>query len=81
MADFLVEQVPINPYGKAKKMSEDLIKDFARTADLSVMILRYRAGPSRRIASCSCSGNCLLHHAKHVCKRFSHSIVPERSLH
>lgn len=34
-------QVPINPYGKAKKMSEDLIKDFARTADLSVMILRY----------------------------------------
>lgn len=34
-------QVPINPYGKAKKMSEDLIKDFARTADFSVMILRY----------------------------------------
>ncbi|KAG0569368.1 hypothetical protein KC19_6G085600 [Ceratodon purpureus] len=34
-------QVPINPYGKAKKMSEDLIKDFATTADLSVMILRY----------------------------------------
>jgi len=34
-------QVPINPYGKAKKMAEDLIKDYARTADLSVMILRY----------------------------------------
>ena len=34
-------QVQINPYGKAKKMAEDLIKDFAATADLSVMILRY----------------------------------------
>ncbi|CAK9271237.1 unnamed protein product [Sphagnum jensenii] len=34
-------QVPINPYGKAKKMAEDLIKDYARTTDFSVMILRY----------------------------------------
>lgn len=34
-------QIPINPYGKAKKMSEDLIKDFAKTADFSVTILRY----------------------------------------
>jgi UDP-arabinose 4-epimerase len=33
-------QVPINPYGKAKKMAEDLIKDYARTTDFSVMILR-----------------------------------------
>jgi UDP-arabinose 4-epimerase len=33
--------VPINPYGKAKKMAEDLIKDYARTTDFSVMILRY----------------------------------------
>lgn len=32
--------MPINPYGKAKKMSEDLIKDFAHTTDISVMILR-----------------------------------------
>ncbi|XP_024395007.1 probable UDP-arabinose 4-epimerase 2 isoform X2 [Physcomitrium patens] len=34
-------QVPINPYGKAKKMSEDLIQDFAKNSDFSVMILRY----------------------------------------
>lgn len=34
-------QVPINPYGKAKKMSEDIIKDYATTTDLAVTILRY----------------------------------------
>jgi UDP-glucose 4-epimerase len=37
--------VPINPYGKAKKMAEDLIKDYAQTADLSVMILRLASQP------------------------------------
>ncbi|XP_073279338.1 probable UDP-arabinose 4-epimerase 2 isoform X1 [Primulina huaijiensis] len=34
-------QVPINPYGKAKKMSEDIIRDFSRTSNMAVMILRY----------------------------------------
>ncbi|KAK4437441.1 UDP-arabinose 4-epimerase 1 [Sesamum alatum] len=34
-------QVPINPYGKAKKMAEDIIKDFSKTSDMAVMILRY----------------------------------------
>ena len=34
-------KVPINPYGKAKKMSEDIIKDYARTTDLGATILRY----------------------------------------
>ncbi|KAL3633819.1 UDP-arabinose 4-epimerase 1 [Castilleja foliolosa] len=34
-------QVPINPYGKAKKMSEDIIRDFSKTSDMAVMILRY----------------------------------------
>ncbi|KAK8942176.1 putative UDP-arabinose 4-epimerase 3 [Platanthera guangdongensis] len=34
-------QSPINPYGKAKKMAEDIILDFAKTTDLAVMILRY----------------------------------------
>ncbi|KAK8930611.1 putative UDP-arabinose 4-epimerase 3 [Platanthera zijinensis] len=34
-------QSPINPYGKAKKMAEDIIIDFAKTTDLAVMILRY----------------------------------------
>ncbi|KAH7301749.1 hypothetical protein KP509_23G040700 [Ceratopteris richardii] len=34
-------QKPINPYGKAKKMSEDMIKDYARTTDLAATILRY----------------------------------------
>lgn len=35
-------QNPINPYGKAKKMAEDVIKDYARTnSKLAVTILRY----------------------------------------
>ncbi|KAG8046407.1 hypothetical protein GUJ93_ZPchr0008g12186 [Zizania palustris] len=36
-------QLPINPYGKAKKMAEDIILDFSRTkkAEMAVMILRY----------------------------------------
>jgi nucleoside-diphosphate-sugar epimerase len=34
---------PINPYGKAKKMAEDIILDFSKSkkADMAVMILRY----------------------------------------
>ncbi|XP_014519092.1 UDP-arabinose 4-epimerase 1 [Vigna radiata var. radiata] len=35
------EQKPINPYGKAKKMSEDIILDFSKTSKMAVMILRY----------------------------------------
>ncbi|XP_012081073.1 probable UDP-arabinose 4-epimerase 3 isoform X1 [Jatropha curcas] len=34
-------QAPINPYGKAKKMAEDIIIDFSKTNDMAVMILRY----------------------------------------
>lgn len=34
-------QKPINPYGKAKKMSEDIIIDFSKTTNMAVMILRY----------------------------------------
>ncbi|KAJ4705678.1 UDP-arabinose 4-epimerase 1 [Melia azedarach] len=34
-------QIPINPYGKAKKMSEDIIIDFSKTTGMAVMILRY----------------------------------------
>ncbi|KAH9324046.1 hypothetical protein KI387_004224 [Taxus chinensis] len=34
-------QVPINPYGKAKKMAEEIIRDYARSSDLGVTILRY----------------------------------------
>ncbi|XAR52836.1 UDP-arabinose 4-epimerase [Bertholletia excelsa] len=34
-------QVPINPYGKAKKMAEDIILDFSKTTDMAIMILRY----------------------------------------
>ncbi|KAI3764178.1 hypothetical protein L2E82_14181 [Cichorium intybus] len=34
-------QNPINPYGKAKKMSEDIIQDFHKNSDMAVMILRY----------------------------------------
>ncbi|CAA0836985.1 UDP-arabinose 4-epimerase 1 [Striga hermonthica] len=34
-------QLPINPYGKAKKMAEDIILDFSKTSDMAVMILRY----------------------------------------
>lgn len=33
-------QVPINPYGKAKKMAEDIILDFSKNSDMAVMILR-----------------------------------------
>ncbi|KAK0585580.1 hypothetical protein LWI29_030755 [Acer saccharum] len=33
--------MPINPYGKAKKMSEDIIIDFSKTTNMAVMILRY----------------------------------------
>uniref|UniRef100_A0A0E0QDX7 UDP-glucose 4-epimerase n=1 Tax=Oryza rufipogon TaxID=4529 RepID=A0A0E0QDX7_ORYRU len=35
-------QLPINPYGKAKKMAEDIILDFTKgRKDMAVMILRY----------------------------------------
>ncbi|KAG8639251.1 UDP-arabinose 4-epimerase 1 isoform X1 [Manihot esculenta] len=34
-------QVPINPYGKAKKMAEDIILDFSKNSHMAVMILRY----------------------------------------
>lgn len=34
-------QVPINPYGKAKKMAEDIILDFHKNSYMAVMILRY----------------------------------------
>ncbi|KAG2410301.1 UDP-arabinose 4-epimerase [Vigna angularis] len=34
-------QKPINPYGKAKKMSKDIILDFSKTSKMTVMILRY----------------------------------------
>ncbi|CAN6454469.1 unnamed protein product [Victoria cruziana] len=34
-------QAPINPYGKAKKMAEDIIIDYSKMSDMAVMILRY----------------------------------------
>lgn len=34
-------QFPINPYGKAKKMAEDIILDFSKNSDMAVMILRF----------------------------------------
>ncbi|KAG9132219.1 hypothetical protein Leryth_017064 [Lithospermum erythrorhizon] len=34
-------QDPINPYGKAKKMAEDIILDFSKTTDMAIMILRF----------------------------------------
>ncbi|KAG6642550.1 UDP-arabinose 4-epimerase 1-like [Carya illinoinensis] len=34
-------QAPINPYGKAKKMAEDIILDFSKKSDMAIMILRY----------------------------------------
>ncbi|WOL17801.1 putative UDP-arabinose 4-epimerase 3 isoform X2 [Canna indica] len=34
-------QFPINPYGKAKKMAEDIILDFSKNSNMAVMILRY----------------------------------------
>ncbi|XP_026447072.1 probable UDP-arabinose 4-epimerase 2 isoform X2 [Papaver somniferum] len=37
----ITPQVPINPYGKAKKMAEDIILDFSKNSDMAVMILRY----------------------------------------
>ncbi|XP_047332612.1 UDP-arabinose 4-epimerase 1-like [Impatiens glandulifera] len=37
----LTPQLPINPYGKAKKMSEDIILDFHKNSDMAIMILRY----------------------------------------
>nr|CAD1819598.1 unnamed protein product [Ananas comosus var. bracteatus] len=40
--DFLsANTVPINPYGKAKKMAEDIILDFSTRSNMAVMILRY----------------------------------------
>lgn len=39
-AFFFTKQVPINPYGKAKKMAEDIILDFHKNSDMAVMILR-----------------------------------------
>lgn len=33
-------QNPINPYGKAKKMAEDIILDFSKTSNMAVMVLR-----------------------------------------
>ncbi|KAE8661360.1 putative UDP-arabinose 4-epimerase 3 [Hibiscus syriacus] len=35
------KMVPINPYRKAKKMSEDIIMDFSKNSDMAVIILRY----------------------------------------
>ncbi|KAL6991875.1 UDP-arabinose 4-epimerase 1 [Sarracenia purpurea var. burkii] len=35
------QQLPINPYGKAKKMAEDIILDFHKNSNMAVMILRY----------------------------------------
>ncbi|GAU41520.1 hypothetical protein TSUD_302590 [Trifolium subterraneum] len=37
----VTEQKPINPYGKAKKMAEDIILDFSKNSKMAVMILRY----------------------------------------
>ncbi|XP_057472057.1 UDP-arabinose 4-epimerase 1-like [Actinidia eriantha] len=34
-------QLPINPYGKAKKMAEDILLDFHKNSNMAVMILRY----------------------------------------
>lgn len=34
-------QFPINPYGKAKKMAEDMILDYSKNTDMAIMILRY----------------------------------------
>lgn len=39
--EYVHTQVPINPYGKAKKMAEDIILDFSKNTDMAVMILRY----------------------------------------
>ncbi|KAK8966654.1 putative UDP-arabinose 4-epimerase 3 [Platanthera guangdongensis] len=37
----MTPQHPINPYGKAKKMAEDMILDFSKNTNMAVMILRY----------------------------------------
>ncbi|XP_039049720.1 probable UDP-arabinose 4-epimerase 3 [Hibiscus syriacus] len=46
-------QVPINQYGKAKKMAEDMIMDFSKNSDMAIMILRYfnviGSDPERRL--------------------------------
>lgn len=34
-------QAPINPYGRAKKMAEDMIIDYSTRSHMAVMILRY----------------------------------------
>lgn len=39
--DVLQFQKPINPYGKAKKMAEDIIFDFSKNSKMAVMILRF----------------------------------------
>ncbi len=47
---------PINPYGRTKWMVEEMLKDFARSDDLSYSILRYfnaaGADPEGRIGEC-----------------------------
>ncbi|KAK8992151.1 hypothetical protein V6N11_048246 [Hibiscus sabdariffa] len=35
------KHVPINPYGKAKKMAEDMILDFSKNSNMAIMTLRY----------------------------------------
>ena len=41
MLSLLLLQMPINPYGKAKKMAEDIILDLSKQKPaLAVMILR-----------------------------------------
>ena len=40
LSSYASTQVPINPYGKAKKMAEDIILDFSKRSDMAVMILR-----------------------------------------
>ncbi|KAE8681424.1 putative UDP-arabinose 4-epimerase 3 [Hibiscus syriacus] len=35
------KMVSINPYGKAKKLVEDIIMDFSKNSDMAVMVLRY----------------------------------------
>ena len=37
---FISLQAPINPYGKAKKMAEEIILDFSKDSKMAVMILR-----------------------------------------
>ncbi|KAK8559813.1 hypothetical protein V6N13_016547 [Hibiscus sabdariffa] len=41
LKDLQNQLIPINPYGKAKKMAEDIILDFSKNSDMAVMILRY----------------------------------------